>query len=97
MRLPPWPLLSGRPGTPAARHPHLVVISSRENLARFAVLLALCIVSASLYAQSGATLLVLSKHDHTLAIVNPSTLQVIARVPVGHDPHARKLELMTRR
>jgi YVTN family beta-propeller protein len=33
------------------------------------------------------SLLVLSKHDHTLSIVNPSTLQVVARMPVGEDPH----------
>ena len=32
-------------------------------------------------------LLVLSKTDHTLAIVNPTTLKVVARVPVGPDPH----------
>jgi YVTN family beta-propeller protein len=32
-------------------------------------------------------LLVLSKGDHTLAIVNPSNLNVVARVPVGEDPH----------
>ena len=32
-------------------------------------------------------LLVLSKQDHTLAIVDPATLQVVARVPVGDDPH----------
>jgi YVTN family beta-propeller protein len=32
-------------------------------------------------------LLVLSKTDQTLAIVDPATLQVIARVPVGNDPH----------
>ena len=33
------------------------------------------------------TLLALSKHDHTLAIVDPATLKVIARLPVGPDPH----------
>lgn len=33
------------------------------------------------------SLLALSKRNHTLAIVNPKTLQVIARVPVGLDPH----------
>lgn len=33
------------------------------------------------------SLLALSKHDHTLAIVDPATLQVIARAPVGPDPH----------
>jgi len=32
-------------------------------------------------------LLILSKQDHTLAIVDPGTLQVVARVPVGNDPH----------
>src|SRR5579862_5268536 len=33
------------------------------------------------------TLLALSKTDHTLAIVDPQTLKVIAKVPVGTDPH----------
>jgi YVTN family beta-propeller protein len=32
-------------------------------------------------------LLVLSKRDGTLAIVDPSSFQVIARIPVGKDPH----------
>jgi YVTN family beta-propeller protein len=33
------------------------------------------------------TLLALSKNDHTLAVINSVTLKVIARVPVGPDPH----------
>ncbi len=33
------------------------------------------------------SLLALSKEDHTLAIVDPVTLKVIARIPVGEDPH----------
>ena len=33
------------------------------------------------------SLLVLSKHDHTLAIVDPATLKSVARIPVGADPH----------
>jgi YVTN family beta-propeller protein len=32
-------------------------------------------------------LLALSKKDHTLAIVDPANLKVLARVPVGSDPH----------
>jgi len=32
-------------------------------------------------------LLVLAKRDQTLAIVDPATLKVVARVPVGADPH----------
>jgi YVTN family beta-propeller protein len=57
--------------------------------------LALPFVVASLLApailssQSTPTtaLLALSKHDHTLAIVDPATLKVVAKVPVGNDPH----------
>ena len=33
------------------------------------------------------SLLVLAKADGILAIVDPSSLHVIARIPVGHDPH----------
>lgn len=32
-------------------------------------------------------LLALSKQDHTLAIVDPADLRVVARIPVGDDPH----------
>src|SRR5206468_7521791 len=38
-------------------------------------------------AQSRGTLLALSKASHTLAIVDPGTLTIIARIPVGADPH----------
>lgn len=34
-----------------------------------------------------ASLLALSKQDQTLSIVDPASLRVIARVPVGNDPH----------
>jgi YVTN family beta-propeller protein len=46
-------------------------------------------VPAILSAQSTPqiALLALSKRDHTLAIVDPSTLKVVAKVPVGNDPH----------
>ena len=33
------------------------------------------------------TLLALSKADHTLAIVDATTLKVMSRIPVGSDPH----------
>lgn len=33
------------------------------------------------------SLLALSKADHVLAIIDPVTLKVVARVPVGPDPH----------
>jgi YVTN family beta-propeller protein len=34
-----------------------------------------------------ASLLALSKQDHTLAIIDPDDLHVVATVPVGDDPH----------
>jgi YVTN family beta-propeller protein len=51
--------------------------------------LGFALLGATLAAQStpNRSLLALSKHDHTLAIVDPTTLKVIARAPVGPDPH----------
>jgi YVTN family beta-propeller protein len=51
---------------------------------RFTLLGVLTALPVVLPAQS---LLVLSKQDHTLAIIDPTTLQVIAKAPVGDDPH----------
>src|ERR1700733_1906524 len=41
----------------------------------------------SLLATPPRSLLALSKTDHMLAILDPATLKVIARIPVGEDPH----------
>jgi YVTN family beta-propeller protein len=56
---------------------------------RFGSVIAVVCLSSVLYSQStpSPSLLVLSKHDHTLSIVDPSTLKVIAHMPVGNDPH----------
>jgi len=53
------------------------------------ILLCSAFLGSSALAEStpGKALLVLSKGDHTLAIVDPSTLKVVARMPVGEDPH----------
>ena len=60
----------------------------RVSLRAAALLVGLC-HPAILLAQSkpSASLLVLSKQDHTLAIVDASSLKIIAEVPVGNDPH----------
>jgi len=54
-------------------------------------LLALSLFALALAATAQSTpstsLLVLSKQDHTLAIVDPGSLNVLARIPVGDDPH----------
>src|ERR1700693_3365270 len=53
-----------------------------------ALLAALCTPGA-LAAQNSApaSLLVLSKKGQTLAIVDPLSLQVVSKIPVGNDPH----------
>src|ERR1700739_2977862 len=38
-------------------------------------------------SSSQSSLLILSKRGHTLAIVDPSSLKVLAKVPTGDDPH----------
>jgi YVTN family beta-propeller protein len=57
---------------------------------RFTAMAALLLGAASVsIAQSTPprALLTLSKRAHTLAIVDPATLKVLARLPVGPDPH----------
>ena len=53
------------------------------------VLLVGMLGSSALLAQDtpADSLLVLSKSGQTLAIVDPSSLKAIARIPVGNDPH----------
>lgn len=53
------------------------------------LLLAFLIAGIACNAQSTPhrSLLALSKTDHTLAVVDPNTLKVVARIPVGEDPH----------
>ena len=56
----------------------------------FGALALLLLAARSLAAQTptpSPALLILAKSDNTLAIVDPATLQVVARVPAGQDPH----------
>jgi DNA-binding beta-propeller fold protein YncE len=48
-----------------------------------------CASAVAVWAASTpkAALLVLAKADHTLAIVDPATLKVVAKIPAGNDPH----------
>ena len=60
------------------------------KILRVLVLLSISLVfSLTVNAQATPqqSLLALSKRAHTLAIVDPSSLKVLARVPVGDDPH----------
>ena len=53
------------------------------------LLLASFVFSSALLAEStpSPALLVLSKSDHTLSIVDPADFHVVARMPSGPDPH----------
>jgi YVTN family beta-propeller protein len=64
------------------------VIRSSSLRFAFALLIAILLASAFLCAQASAnSLLALAKKDTTLAIIDPGTLKVIARIPAGPDPH----------
>jgi YVTN family beta-propeller protein len=57
----------------------------RTHLVRITLALSLAFPAVS--AQAQTRLLALSKNDHTLAIIDPVSLKVLARIPVGPDPH----------
>jgi len=56
---------------------------------RIVSLLALLLCAAGLASAQtpSPALLVLEKADNMLAIVDPATLKIVARVPAGPDPH----------
>lgn len=67
-----------------------VIESSLKKLLTVSFLSAILVYSAARCAAQSTparTLLALSKGDHILAIIDPGTLKIIARVPVGSDPH----------
>jgi DNA-binding beta-propeller fold protein YncE len=65
------------------------LIRSRCFLFPISIFFVTLFCNSTIEAQSAPkrTLLALSKTDHMLAIVDPVTLTVIARIPVGEDPH----------
>src|ERR1700737_2019530 len=59
----------------------------RKAPALLAALLIAPLVTPLVGLHAQTALLILSKQDRTLAIVDPATLRVIAKAPVGPDPH----------
>lgn len=62
-----------------------------KKIASF-VIIQICVllftaVAGKAQPSSKQFLLALSKQDHTLSIVDPATLKVLGKVPVGDDPH----------
>jgi len=58
-----------------------------RRVSTFALFVLIFAAGAFGQATPKESLLVLSKHDHTLAIVDPAALKVVAKMPVGADPH----------
>src|SRR5580692_4908991 len=59
----------------------------RRLVCALALIACLALSCAAAEPTPKASLLVLSKQDHTLAIVDPADLHIVARIPVGDDPH----------
>ncbi|HEX4785142.1 MAG TPA: cytochrome D1 domain-containing protein [Candidatus Sulfotelmatobacter sp.] len=58
------------------------------DLTRIFCVVALTFIATGAIAQTPSlTLLVLAKSDNTVAVVDPTTLQVLARIPSGPGPH----------
>lgn len=58
-----------------------------NKVSAFLVLASLLTPALSAQSTPKAALLALSKRDHTLSIIDPGSLKVLAKVPVGNDPH----------
>ena len=58
-----------------------------RNAGRIAIVCLLLSLGPTFLRAQTAFLLVLSKTDHTLAVVDPTSLKVIGKAPVGNDPH----------
>jgi hypothetical protein len=54
---------------------------------RILLLLSGVLFAQSCLAQNPGTLLVVTKQSHALALVDGATLQKIAAIPIGDDPH----------
>ncbi len=70
---------------------HFVIVNNAKNTLIRLFTLSLSLIPLVFFAADSSaqqhSLLALSKGDHTLAIVDPATLKVMAKVPVGTDPH----------
>lgn len=76
-------LYAGVPGGPSS-----CIIVLMKSLLLAGTLLMASILAANAAAPTPASsLLILSKAEQTLSIVDPATLKVIARMPSGPDPH----------
>jgi DNA-binding beta-propeller fold protein YncE len=66
-----------------------VITKSIKRIVVNSLFIALFFLVSNLTAQNSKQryLLALSKGDHIMAIIDPVTLKILARVPVGPDPH----------
>src|ERR1700690_1299153 len=59
----------------------------QRSLGAITISLAALLSCACAQPTPKTSLLALSKQDHTLSIVDPADLHIVARIPVGDDPH----------
>jgi YVTN family beta-propeller protein len=75
------------PGTFAPRPSPGRLLSSLGSFPVIVIAVALAATTSAIKAAGKDALLILSKGDLTLSVVDPDTLSVIGRVPSGPDPH----------
>ena len=61
----------------------------RSYLQTIFCLMTVAVLASSAFAQAPPSLLVLSKNDHTVSIVDPASLQVLARLPAPAPIHTK--------
>ena len=61
--------------------------SGEWNLCAALLLLLLVLASPALAQTPSPAFLVIEKEDQKVVIVDPASLKIVARVPVGADPH----------
>lgn len=93
---PSYAVAMGPAASPTIRFLHqILAVHARQTyphgmrISAFAAVLLSLMTSGVLLGQNAPSLslLALSKQDQTLSIVDPVSLRVIAKVPVGNDPH----------
>ena len=73
---------------PICKRVHYIKSAVIRLSVNFLLIIVVCAVAeCSAQSTPRRSLLALSKAEHVLAIIDPVTLKILARVPVGQDPH----------
>jgi YVTN family beta-propeller protein len=72
---------------PPGSHEAFMLFRLSIRIATLFLLTLACSAAGVAQTTPRESLLILSKQDHTVAIVDPTTLKILAKIPVGNDPH----------